>query len=117
MAVTVVVDKCATGAPSRRVRIQQSGFFGHIGESPVTVVAVKVDSVRSTSEEVFEAVVVVVPNADADGPVHRRNPRLLRHVGKGAIVIVFVQAVACIGRRAFQRVPLRRKISIQPSLS
>ena len=66
-AVAVVVEKGAAGAEAV-AWLEQAGLRGDIGEGAVAVVAVEAVLAVVGDEEVFEAIVVVVADADADGP-------------------------------------------------
>ena len=68
MPVAVVVQECAASAPSCRTRLQKSGCFGDIGERAITIVAVQAVLSEVGAEDVVEAVVVVVGNADSIRP-------------------------------------------------
>src|SRR5438034_10454586 len=66
-AVAIVVDKRAASVPTLAVPAH-AGFVGHIGERAIAVIVVKHVLAKIGDEEIFEAVVVVVTNANALSP-------------------------------------------------
>src|SRR6266851_4733663 len=101
MAITVVVQKTAPGAPSRLI-VPEAGSLGHIGKGSVPIVAVEVILSEAGAEDVFESVVVVIADAHRRGPVHRPQSRFVRNVGKRTVTIVLVEVVSRTRRGAFQ---------------
>ena len=97
MAIAVVVDEAATRAPSMRV-VAQPGRLRHVSESAVAIVAVKQVLPPSGNEEVLEAVVVVVADADAAAPAVVHQPGLLCDIGKAAVAVVVIEAVGGVRR-------------------
>ena len=81
MAVAVVIDERAAGAPARAF-MQQAGGFGDIGESAIAVVAIEDVLAPIRDEEIFEAVVVVIAYGDAGGPAGSDEPGLSGDIGK-----------------------------------
>ncbi len=67
---------------------------GNVGEGAVSVVAVKDVLAVVGDEEIFKTVVVVVTHGDGAGPAGAQQACFLGHVGKRAVAIVFVEAVA-----------------------
>src|SRR5262249_22677600 len=63
-------------------------FFTDIGESAVAVVVIENIFAKIADEQIIEAVVVVVADADALSPAGVCNTSLECHVGKGAVAIV-----------------------------
>ena len=68
MSIPVVIQECATSAPSCRAGLQKSGRFRDIGKCAITIVAVQAVLSEVRAEDVVEAVVVVVGNADSIRP-------------------------------------------------
>ena len=102
MTVAVIVHECTSGSPSRGTRFQQTGLLGHICESSITVIFVKPIVTKISTENIFEAIVVVVANTNSVRPAGRRQSRFLCHVGERAIAIVLIEAVRCFRRITFQ---------------
>ena len=100
-AVAVVVDPGAARAPMRPI-LADAGFLGHIGERAVPVVVVQHVLAPVGDEQVFEAVVVVVADADAVGPAGTNQPGLRRDIGESAVAIVLVEAVGGAFRSGFE---------------
>src|SRR5439155_11683383 len=86
-AVTIVVDKRAASVPTLAVPAH-AGFVGHIGERAIAVIVVKHVLAKIGDEEIFEAVVVVVTNADALSPAGVGYASLQSNVGECAVSII-----------------------------
>src|SRR5579871_161732 len=114
MAVAVVVNKAATGAPSRLI-VPEAGCLGHVGEGTIAVVSIKAVLAKGRAEDVFKAVVVVVSDANCRGPAHCFQAGLLCHVGKGPISIVLVQTAASFRGIARQASSGKQK-DVDPSI-
>src|SRR4051794_14898096 len=67
VAVAVVVDPSAAGAPAG-VITKQAGGFGDIAEGAIAVIFVELVLAVVGDEQIFEAVVVVVADANAASP-------------------------------------------------
>ena len=102
MSVTVVVDKSASCSPSR-IFVQQSGVFSDIGKSSIAIVAIQLVLSEVGAKQIFEAVVVVVSNANARCPACIAKAGFFGHIRESSITIVFVQAIGCFRRGAFDR--------------
>ena len=87
MAVAIVVDESAAGVPALAVA-GDAGFFADIGESAVAVVVVENIFAEISHEEIVEAVVVVIADADSLAPAGMQEPGFLGDVGEGAVAIV-----------------------------
>ena len=74
VAVAVVVEEAAAGAPAR-LRVPEPRRLRHVGEGPVAVVAIEPVLAEERAEEILEAVVVVVADADAGRPLHGLRAR------------------------------------------
>jgi len=99
MAIAIVIDKSATGAPARLV-VEQAGVFGDIGEGAVTIVAEQDVLAEIGAENVVEAVIIIIADADPVGPADRVETSFFGDVGESAVAIVFVKAIGGLGRRA-----------------
>ena len=89
-------------APKRMPSCVQVSLLGHVGEGAVAVVAVELVLAVVGEKQIFEAVVVVVANADADGPAGIPQARFFRHVFERAVAIVLVEPVRRIRRNGFE---------------
>ena len=101
MAVAVVVEKSTTRTPAG-LFVQQSGGLGHVGEGAVSVVAVQTVLSEVGAKNIFEAIVVVIANADSGSPAHGFESGLFGDVGKRSIAVIFVETVGGFGRVATQ---------------
>src|SRR5712692_5767941 len=81
MAIAVVVQKTAPGAPSRLI-VPEAGRFGYIAKGSITVVAVKMILSEASAEDILESVVVVIADAHPRGPVHRPQSGFFGDIGK-----------------------------------
>src|SRR5579863_2475766 len=92
VAIAVVIKETASRAPAWLIA-QKAGRLGHVSKRSIAIVAVKTVLTKIGAEDVFEAVVVVVPDADAGGPAHGLQSCLLGDVGESAVAVVFVKAI------------------------
>src|SRR5271163_4132779 len=99
MPVAVVIYKATARTPSMRV-IAHACNLCYVGEGAIAIVAIKHVLPPSGNEDVFEAIIVVVADANAAAPAVMYESRLLSDVGKAAITIVVVEAV-CRGWRTW----------------
>src|ERR1019366_9227381 len=90
--VAVVVEERSPGTPAN-FRIEQPRFFRDVAKRSIAHVAVKLVLAIVGAEEIFKAVVVVVPDRDGVGPSHRLQSRLFGDIGEGAVSIVLVEPV------------------------
>ncbi len=67
VAVAVVIEESASRAPAV-CRLRQTGGLGHVRESAVAVIAIEDVLSPVGDEQIVEAVIVVVADADAAGP-------------------------------------------------
>src|ERR671923_2305853 len=88
MAVAVVVNEGAAGSPAGRFA-GDAGFLADVSERAVSIIVIKNILAVISDEQVVEAVVVVVANADALSPAGTAQPGFIGDVGEGAITIVF----------------------------
>ncbi len=116
LAVAVVVHKCAAGVPALAIA-GDAGLLAHIGERAVAVVVVENILAEVGDEQIFEAVVVVVADADALSPAGVRHAGLRGDVGEGAVAIVLEQMRGGFlsGREAFQTRAVHQE-NIQPAV-
>ena len=77
LAVAIVVNEGAAGAPARFLA-GDARLFADVGEGAVAVVVVENVLAVVGDEQVVEAVVVVVADADALSPAAVANARLSR---------------------------------------
>src|SRR5258708_19319152 len=115
-AVAIVVDEGAPGIPALAIA-GDAGFFAHVGKGAVAVVVVENILAKISDEEIFEAVIVVIANADALSPARVRHTRLGRDIGESAITIVFEQMRRWLlsGGKTFQAPAVYQK-NIQPAV-
>jgi len=73
VAVAVVVEKGAAGAPAN-LFVVDAGAFSDVGESAVTIVVEENVVAPETAEKVVPAVVVVIAGADAGLPAGAAEP-------------------------------------------
>jgi len=97
MTVAVVVDKTAPRAPSMPA-VAQASQLGYVSKSAVAIIAIKEILTPSGNEDVLEAIVVVVADADAAAPTVVDESGAFGYIGEGAITVVVVQAIGR-GRR------------------
>src|SRR5437016_11061704 len=118
LAVAIVVDKCTAGVPALAVTAH-ARFLGHIGERAIAIVVIKNILAEIADEEIFEAVVVVVTNANALSPAGVGYAGLHGNVCECSVTIILEKMrrrLLALGE-TFMRVPVTRKISGHPSLS
>ena len=115
MAVAVVVDEGASRSPSGRASVPEAGFLGDIGKGAIAVVAVEAILAKIGAEEIVEAVVVVVGNANAIGPARGFQAGLFGDIGEGTVAIVFVETIGGF-RRIFIEARAREHEDIHPSV-
>ena len=96
-AIAIVVDEGAARAPGL-ARSGDSGLLSDFSEDPMIVVVKAVLPVVG-DVEIFPSVIVVIPDADALAPTSRRQPCFGSDIGKGAVVIIMVEAI----RRSLSR--------------
>src|SRR5256884_1821661 len=88
LAVAVVIYESAAGVPALAVAAN-AGFVGHIRKRAIAVVVIKNIFAEIADEEILEAVVVVVTNADALSPAGVGYASLQSNVGECAVSIIF----------------------------
>src|SRR6266700_1383248 len=114
MSVTVIVDKSASCSPSR-IFVQQPGVLGDVGKSYITSVAIQLVLPEVGAKQIFEAVVVVVSNANTRCPACIPKAGFFGHIRESSITIIFVQAIGCCGRGAFDCRAAKQK-NIHPAV-
>jgi|SRR5580658_85799 hypothetical protein len=107
MAVAVVIDESAAVAPGFSGACD-ARLFAYVGECSVAVVVIEDVFSVVGDVEIFPAVVVVIPDANALAPAGVSETGFLRNVGEGAVVIVVVQmAGGCLcGKRRVEACPV-----------
>src|SRR5690348_6687878 len=86
-AVAIVVDESTAGIPPLAVAAH-AHFVSHIGEGAIAIVVIKNILAEIADEEIFEAVVIVVADANTLSPAGAGYARLGSNVGEGAVSIV-----------------------------
>src|SRR5580658_5153964 len=115
MPVAVVIDERATAAPACRVVKRKPCLPGHIGKRAVSVVAIQYVFAVVRAKQIFEAVVVVIADADCGRPAGAVEPGLLCNVSEGAITIVMVETIRGPGRCAAQP-SSREEKNVEPAI-
>ena len=90
MAVAIVVEKAAAGAPTA-ARTRDARLFGNVSEGAVAIVVIKNVAAPVAHEQVLEAVVIVIGRAAALAPSGIGQTGLLRDIRECAIAIVSEQ--------------------------
>jgi len=90
MAVAVIIDKGASGAPGFAGACN-AGLFADIGERAVTIVVIQNVFAEVSDVKIFPAVVVVIADADALAPSGVEQAALPSDIGKCTIMIVVVE--------------------------
>ena len=93
MAIAVVVHEGAAGSPARLLAGDTS-FFANVGEGAVAIVVIQNILTVVGDEEVIEAVVVVIADADALSPTGTAETGFVGDVGEGAVTIVLEEVRA-----------------------
>jgi len=88
LAVAIVIDECAAGIPALATG-GDAGFFADVGESAVAIVVIENIFAEVGDEEIFEAIVVVVADADTLAPAVATDAGLRGDIGESAITIIF----------------------------
>ncbi len=110
MAVAIVIDPGAARAPARFFAIQ-AGFFRHVGERAVAIVAKQNVVAPEAAEKIVPAVVVVIADANAGLPSGARESGFRGDVGESSVAIIFVE----MRSRLFARFPVRRRSACRSS--
>ena len=90
MAIPVVVDECAACAPATLLP-SDSGLLAHVGKSSIAVVVIENVLAVVSYEQIFEAIVVIISNANALPPAAMAQSSFCGHVGECAVAIVLEQ--------------------------
>src|ERR1700730_16146903 len=93
MTIAIVVDECASRSPVLG-GVKQASLFGHVRECAVTIVAIENILPPVGNEQIFESVVIVIPDTDTAGPTRMDQPCTLGNISKGTVAIVAIQAGA-----------------------
>ena len=113
-AVAIALDERASGGVAN-AWLQEPGLFCHVGEGAVAVVTVEAILAVAGDEEVVEAIVVVIADADTHGPARLAEAGFLGDVGEGAVAVVLVESIAGPGRNAVQAATGEQE-NIHPSI-
>src|SRR4029077_21213679 len=115
-AIAIVIDESATGVPALAVG-GDTGLGGDIGKRAVAVVVVEDVLAEVGDEEIVEAVVVVIADADGLPPAGMNEARLSGDVGESTVAIIFVQAIGGLlaGGKAFQPRAIHQE-NIEPAI-
>src|SRR5437870_12496693 len=97
MPVTVVIDKSASCSPTR-IFVQQSGGLSDIGESSIAIVAIQLVLSEVGAKQIFEAVIVVVSDANTRCPTCIAKAGFFGNIRESSITIIFVHAIGCFRR-------------------
>src|SRR5437667_11858550 len=114
MSVTVVVNKSASCSPSR-IFVQQSGVLSDIGKSPIAIVAIQLVLAEVGAKQIFEAVVIVVSNANTCCPTCIAKAGSFGNIRERSITIIFIQAIGRFRRGAFDFRAAKQK-NIDPAV-
>src|SRR6266699_4839295 len=114
VSVTVVVDKSASCSPSR-IFVQQSGVLSDVGKSSITVVAIQLVLPEVGAKQIFEAVIVVVSNANTRCPAGIAKTGFFGNIRESSITIVFIQAIGRFRRGTFDFRAAKQK-NIHPAV-
>ena len=90
MAVAVVVEKGAAGAPAELL-VVKAGLASDVGKGSVSVVVEQDVVSPEAAEQVVPAVVVVVADADAGLPAGASQAGFFGDIGERSVAIVLVQ--------------------------
>ena len=82
--------------------MQQARLLRHVGEGAVAIIFEQAILAEVSAENIVEAIIVVVTDADSVRPPDSCEPCLLGDVRERAVAIVFVQTICCLGWRAFE---------------
>src|SRR6267154_46294 len=93
MPVAVIVHKAAAGAPVLRMA-PKTGGLGHIREGAIAVVAIQNILPKTGAENIVNAIVVIVADANAARPANRMQSRFFRNIGESAISVVLIETIA-----------------------
>src|SRR4029077_10758313 len=101
MAVAIVINERGAGAPARRI-IREARFLRYVGESAIATVAKEGVLSVIGDEKIFEAVVVVIPDADGRRPADFLQARFFGDIGECAVAIIVIEAIrralGCTGK-------------------
>src|SRR5260370_4982024 len=115
MTIAVVIQKSTSGSPSHRPRFPESGLLGHIRKSAVAIIAVEAILSVIGTEDVVEAVIVVIGDTHTVCPTHGSESCLIGHIRKRSVAIILIEAIGRFGRIALQP-PAGKQQDIHPSV-
>jgi hypothetical protein len=91
--IAVIIDAGATRFPSA-LRLNESGPARYVRESSIAVVTIQDVLTPVSDEQVVKAVIVVVADGDAEGPVLAEQSGLFCYVGERTVAVVVIESVA-----------------------
>src|SRR5215469_9578388 len=92
VAVAIVVNESASGAPPLLLT-PQSRASRYVREGSVAIVSIKNILAKVRTENVVEAVVVVIANANPRSPTLMVKTRFFRDISERSVAIVLIQSV------------------------
>src|ERR1700674_1918773 len=92
ISIAVIIHEGAARAKPLLIAPKPGGFC-YIGESSVSVIAVKHVLPEIGAKDVVKAIVVVISDADSAGPSERPQLCFFRDTRKGPIPIVLIQPI------------------------
>src|SRR6266568_2454106 len=102
MAISVVVEKCAPSPPTRRTLFPETGLFRNVSKCAIAIVAIQTILPEAGAEDVVEAVIVIVGDANAVRPTRHPQARFICDIGESAVAVVLVEAIRRLRRCSFQ---------------
>ncbi len=113
-SVAVVIHEGASAAEAGP-GMKQTCFLSHVGEGAIAVVAIEAILAVVGEEEILEAVVVVVSDANALRPSDVDQAGLDGDVSERAVAVVLVEAVGGVGRSVLEA-PATQDEDVHPSV-
>src|SRR5205814_456719 len=115
-AVAIVVDESAASVPALP-GAGDASFFADVGEGAVAVVVVEDVFPEVRDEEIVEAVVIVIADADALSPAGMKQAGFGGDVGESAVAIVFEKMIGgfLAGGKTFEAPAVDEK-NVQPAV-
>src|ERR1700730_10840004 len=114
MSIAVVVEECASRAPTAG-RIGQTRRTGYIRERSVAVVAVEDVLSPVGDEQIVEAIIVIVAHTYAASPARLQQACPLGYIREAAVPVVFEEPIAGARRSVGEASPGEQK-NIEPAV-
>ena len=114
MAVAVIVDERTAGSPPGML-VPQARLPGDIAESAVAIISIQLVLSVIGAEQIFETVVVVVPNANRRCPPGGTQASLLCHVSESTVTVIPVEPARRALRYSMQPVAIQEK-NVHPTV-